>query len=141
MFPKDVMCAHKNWRMIADLMELWPRNVWEIGPGVHGNPTSILVLDAFPGYISDELKVKLARNNCKSVVISDGMTSQLWPHDISVNKQLKDLRKEHDTRLLSANLPPTSSVKIKRTFTSNLEGWVSAFWKNMVEEGVKHMFK
>jgi hypothetical protein len=55
----------------------------------------MLVLDAFRGHLSEELKVTLERKNCDLVVIPGGMNSQLQPLDVSVNKPFKDyLRKE-----------------------------------------------
>jgi hypothetical protein len=46
----------------------------------------MLVPEAFCGYLSEELKVKLERKNCDLVVISRGMTSQLEAFDILINK-------------------------------------------------------
>jgi molybdopterin biosynthesis enzyme MoaB len=46
----------------------------------------MLVLEAFCGRLSEELKVKLERKNCDLIVISGGTTSQLEALDVLVNK-------------------------------------------------------
>jgi hypothetical protein len=45
--------------MTVDMMEDWVKNVWERRPGALRKPPSMLVLDAFRGHLSEELKVKL----------------------------------------------------------------------------------
>jgi hypothetical protein len=92
--------------MTVDLMEDWVKNVWERRPGALRNPPSMLVLNAFRGHLSEELKVKLQRKNCDLVVIPCGM-SQLQPLDVSVNKPIKDyLRKEYK----AWSLPSTNTT-------------------------------
>jgi hypothetical protein len=44
----------------------------------------------FQGHSSAEPKVKLERKNNNFVVMPDGMTCQLQPFDVSVNKPLRD---------------------------------------------------
>jgi hypothetical protein len=50
--------------MATDLMEDWMKNVKERRPGDLRNPPSMLVLDAFRGHVSEELKFKPERKNC-----------------------------------------------------------------------------
>jgi hypothetical protein len=102
----------------------------------------MLILDAFRGHLSDELKVELERKNFNLVVVLGGMTSQLQPLDVSVNKPFKDyLRKEYEAWLLSKNLPLTPSGKIKRASASELAEWVSAAWKKIAGKTVEQSFK
>jgi hypothetical protein len=44
----------------------------------------MLVLDTFHGHLSEELAVKLERQNCDLIVIPEDMTSQIQPPDVSV---------------------------------------------------------
>jgi hypothetical protein len=50
----------------------------------------MLVLDAFHGHLSEEIKVKLERKDWDLVVIPSGMMSQLQPLHVSINKPSKD---------------------------------------------------
>jgi hypothetical protein len=57
-FPKHVIVrAQKNGWMTVDLMEDWVKNVLKRCPGALHNPPDMLVLDAFRGHLSEELKV------------------------------------------------------------------------------------
>jgi hypothetical protein len=143
MFAKDVIVrAQKNGWMTVDLVEDWVKNVWERYPGALQNPPSTLVLDAFHGHLPEELKVKLESKNCDLVVTPDGMTSQLKPLDVSVNKPFKDyLRKEYEAWLLSENLPLVPSGKINRASASKLAKWVLATWKKIAGKTVEQSFK
>jgi hypothetical protein len=128
--------------MAVDLMEDWVKNVWERRSGAPRNPPSMLVLDVFRGHLYEEMKVELERKNCNLVVILGGITSQLQPLDVSVNKPFKDhLRKEYKAWLLSENLPLTPSGKIKRASASKLAEWVSAAWKKIAGKTVQQSIK
>jgi hypothetical protein len=95
----------------------------------------MLVLDAFCGHLSEELKVKLERKNFDLVVIPGGMTSQLQPLDVSVNKPFKYYsRKEYEVWLMCENVPPTSSGNVKRASASELAGWVSVTGKKIAKK-------
>jgi hypothetical protein len=76
----------KNGWMTADLMENWVKKVWERHPGGLRNPPSMLVLDVFHRHLPEQLKVKWERKKCDLVVFPDGMTSQIQPLGVSVNK-------------------------------------------------------
>ncbi|EEC14034.1 hypothetical protein IscW_ISCW021825 [Ixodes scapularis] len=57
--------------------------------GEHSGTESMLVLDAFCGYLTPELKTELGSINWGLVVVPGGMTSVLQPLDVSVNKPFK----------------------------------------------------
>jgi hypothetical protein len=102
----------------------------------------MLVLDAFRGHLSEEMKVKLDRKNCDLVVIPGSMTSQFQQLYVSVNKPFKDyLRKEYEAWLLSENLPLTPSGNIKRASASKLAEWVSTAWKKIAGKTGEQSFK
>jgi hypothetical protein len=46
---------------------------------------------AFLGYLSDIIRNRLRNKNNNLVIISSGMTSQLQPLDVSINKPFKHL--------------------------------------------------
>lgn len=142
-FPKDVIvCAQKNGWMTSEMMDNWIDVIWNRRPGALRNPCNILVIDAFKGHTSEQIKKKLQNKNCDLVVIPSGMTSQLQPLDVSVNKPFKDyLRQEYEAWLFSENLPLTPSGKIRKAPASKVAEWVSAAWHKIPEVIVQRSFK
>lgn len=132
-FPLDIVvrCNPKGW-MTSDLMVDWINSVWNRRPGATRHLRSMLVLDAFKGHLRDDVKDELKKRSCDLVVIPGGMTSQLQPLDVSVNKPFKNLvRHEYENWLLSGNLPLTTTGKIKKAPVSTVAHWVSNAWKKI----------
>lgn len=71
----------------------WIRTVWCRCPGSLLNLSSILVLHAFCGHLVDAVKKLLGDVVTHLVVIPGGMTSQLQPLDVCINKLFEDWRK------------------------------------------------
>lgn len=142
-FPNDVIIrANQNGWMTADLMTEWIRIVWHRRPGGLRRPRNMLVLDAFKGHLTDSVKEELKRSNTDLVIIPGGMTSQLQPLDVSVNKPFKSyLHQAYDEWLLTDNLPMTPSGKIKRASASTVAGWVSWAWRQIPSDMVEKSFK
>ena len=61
--------------------------VWNRRPGFSCNPPYMLVLDAFKGHLTEFVKKMLKESCCDLVVVPGGLTSQLQPLDLSLNKQ------------------------------------------------------
>lgn len=142
-FPKDVVVrAQKNGWMTNELMEDWVKIIWNKRPGALRNPSSILILDAFRGHLTDNIKSNLAHKNTDLVIIPGGMTSQLQPLDVSINKPFKDyLKKEYESWLWMDNHPLTPSGKIKKAPASKLAEWVSNAWNKISNSVVEDSFK
>jgi hypothetical protein len=70
-------------------MEDWLECVWEHHPGALSKPQSVLAVDAFHGHFSCRIRNRLRNRNIDFVIISIGMTIQLQPFDVSVNKPFK----------------------------------------------------
>lgn len=142
-FPKDVIIrAQKNGWMTGEIMEDWAKSVWNKRPGALRNPRNMLVMDAFKGHLTDPLKNKLRRNNCDLVIIPGGMTSQLQPLDVSINKPFKDyVKREYENWLHLEKHPLTPSGKIKKASASKIAEWVSVAWKKVSNETIIHSFK
>jgi hypothetical protein len=68
--------------------------VWERRPGALSKPQSMHAMDAFPGHPSSRIRNRL-KDNTDLVIIPRGMTSQLQPPDVSVNKPFKHLVNKH----------------------------------------------
>jgi hypothetical protein len=76
-------------------MEDWLGCVWERRPGALTKPRSMLAIDAFHGYLYNRIKNNLRSKNTDLVIIPSGMTSQLQPLDVSINKPFKNLICKH----------------------------------------------
>ena len=142
-FPKGavIRAQEKGW-MTNELMVDWIRCVWLRRPGALLNLPNMLVLDAFRGHLTEEVKSILKRNKTDQVVIPGGMTSQLQPLDVSINKPFKDnLRRHYDAWLSRDDLAITPAGNIKRASLSQVTSWVLAAWEEIPEAMVAKSFK
>jgi hypothetical protein len=74
----------------------------------------MLAMDAFRGHLSSGIRNRLRNKNINLVIIPTGMTSQLQPLDVLINKPSKHLaRKHYDAWLNKDNHILTLSGKIK----------------------------
>lgn len=75
----------------------------------------MLVLDAFRCHLDQRIKNKLAACNTDLVVIPGGMTSQLQPLDVCLNKPLKDkMRALYTDWLINERHDFTAGNRMKR---------------------------
>jgi hypothetical protein len=132
-FCKDIIVqVQKNAWMTSELMEDWLGCVWECRPGELSKPQSMFAMDAFHGHLSVRIRNKLRNKNNDLVIIPSGMTSQLQPLDVLINKPFKHpLCKHYDTWLDKSNHIRTPSGKIKRASASIIVEWISKAWKEM----------
>ncbi|KAM7295706.1 pogo transposable element with KRAB domain [Ixodes scapularis] len=92
----NIRCNEKGWINSA-MMREWIRVMWDNRPGAAFKIPSMLVLNAFRGHLTDEVKNTIREAKSDLVVIPGGMTSQLQPLDVCINKPFKD-RCEENTR-------------------------------------------
>jgi hypothetical protein len=82
--------------MTSDLTKDWLLVVWNRRPGALLRKRRMLVLDAFKGHLTPEVKATITGGsiNTDLVVIPGGVTSQLQVLDVVVNKPFKDHLKQ-----------------------------------------------
>lgn len=142
-FPRNVhiRCNEKGW-MTEELFLDWLKTVWCRRPGALLSRRSLLVLDAFRGHLTEGVKKKLQDDQTELAVIPGGMTSQLQPLDVCLNKPFKDhVRRLYSEWMASDSIALTPSGRLKRASPSMLAQWVADAWSAIPEEMVAASFK
>lgn len=141
-FPPGVIirAQTKGW-MTEELMQDWLEYVWAQRPGGLRKVPSLLILDAFRGHLTESVKNKVKELGSQMAVIPGGMTSQLQPLDVCVNKPFKDLlREQYEKWLASENLQLTPAGKIKKASPFKVAEWVKFAWDSTDKELVRRSF-
>lgn len=141
--PKGLVirCQEKGW-MTTELMVDWLATVWNRRPGALLCKRAMLVLDAFKGHLTPEVKKKITALKTDLVVIPGGMTSKLQVLDVVVNKPFKDhLRKQYSDWLLEGGHAFTPSGKIKKPSVSLMCEWILSSWHTISPDSIIKGFK
>uniref|UniRef100_A0A131XQ93 Putative pogo transposable element n=1 Tax=Hyalomma excavatum TaxID=257692 RepID=A0A131XQ93_9ACAR len=141
--PKNVIvrCQDKGW-MNEDLVLDWIKSVWCRRPGALLSFPSILVLDAFRCHLADSVKKLLRDCGTELVVIPGGMTSQLQPLDVCVNKPFKDaVRRCYAEWMRSGEPAVTPTGRLKRASPATICKWIVDAWASIPEDLVRRSFK
>lgn len=142
-FPKNVVirCQDKGW-MDESLVLDWIKSVWCRRPGALLGFPSMLVLDAFRCHLADSVKRLLRDSRTELVVIPGGMTSQLQPLDVCINKPFKDhIRRLYMEWMRSGEPEVTPAGRLKRTSPAMLCAWIAEAWACIPEALVCRAFK
>ena len=135
--PKDVIPhgiyvhVHSKGWMDGEGMKLWLEKVWSKHPGGLLKKPSLWVCDLFKAHVTESTK-GWPLNWRRITVIPSGLTSQLQPLDISVNKLFKGFMHEEWAKWIEA---PTHNVtlagRVKRPSISNVGEWVKNSWQQV----------
>ena len=79
----------KDGWMDGEGMKLWLEKVWSSCPGGLLKKPSLLVCDQFKARVRESTKSLATKLKTHLAVIPGGLTSQLQPLDVSVNKPFK----------------------------------------------------
>jgi hypothetical protein len=92
----------------------------------------MLAVDAFHGHLTDRIRNRLRNKIITLVIIPSGMTSQLQPLDMSINKPFKHLVcKHYDAWLNKDNHILAPSDKMKGASLSIVVEWIPKAWKEV----------
>ena len=123
-------------------MKLWLEKVWSKHPGGLLKKPSLFLCDQFKAHVTESTKRLATKLKTHLAVISGGLTSQLQPLDVSVNKPFKGFMREEWTKWTEA---PTHRVtptgRVKRPSISNVWEWVKNYWQRVKSETVVKSFK
>ena len=84
------MHVHEKGWMDENGMMLWISRIWHNCPGGLFKKKACLVYDMFKAHLMDSIKTALSKLNTDIAIIPGGLTSQLQPLDVSINKPFKD---------------------------------------------------
>jgi hypothetical protein len=102
---------------------------------------NMLAMDAFRGRLSDRIRNRLKNKNNDLMIIPSGMTSQLHPLHVSINKPLKHaVCKHYDPWMKKDSHILTPSGKIKRASASITVEWISKAWKEVLVSVISKSF-
>ena len=80
--------------MDGEGIKLWLEKVWSKCPGDLLKKLSLLVCDQFKAHVTESTKSLATKLKTHLAVIPGGLTSQLQPLDVSVNKPFKGFMHE-----------------------------------------------
>nr|AHN53440.1 DDE superfamily endonuclease [Nuttalliella namaqua] len=131
----------KGW-MDENGMRLWIDKVWSKRPGGLLKKSSLLVLDQFRAHITETTKKNFKEVKTQIAVIPGGLTSQLQPLDVAINKPFKVLmREEWNTWMAAGNHDLTPTGRMKRPTITQVCEWVKRSWDSVKEDIVVKSFK
>ncbi|KAH1185488.1 hypothetical protein KIL84_018237 [Mauremys mutica] len=148
-FPKEkipsgiqVHVHPKGW-MDKEGMRLWIRNVWEKRPGALLKKPSLLVLDSFRSHLTEPTKREFQMCKTEIAVIPGGLTSQLQPLDVSINKPFKAFMREEWNKYMcdESQHEVTKSGRMKRPGISKVCQWIKTSWDAVKEDIIIKSFK
>jgi hypothetical protein len=100
--------------MDENSMKVWLEKVWAKRPGGLLKKPALLVCDQFKSHVTEATKRRVKDLNTQLAVIPGGLTSQLQPFDISINKPFKAFMREEWTKWMDDphyDLTPTGRMK------------------------------
>ncbi|CAI5769472.1 pogo transposable element with KRAB domain [Podarcis lilfordi] len=147
-FPKEVIPreivvhVHEKGWMDENGMKVWVEKVWSKRPGGLLKKSALLVLDQFRAHISETTNKCFKEAKTHLAVIPGGLTSQLQPLDVSINKPFKVfMREEWNKWMAAGNHDLTPTGRMKRPTITQVCEWVKTSWHLVKEEIVVQSFR
>ncbi|KAG8236486.1 hypothetical protein J437_LFUL016634 [Ladona fulva] len=131
----------KGWMDEAG-MKLWLQNVLVRRPGGLLRKPSLLVWDQFRAHRTETIKNKVRELKTQIALISGGLTCQLQPLDILVNKLFKQKARERWNKWIGdPHHDLTPSGRMKQPSISEVCEWVKKSWEDIKAEVIVKSFK
>ena len=123
-------------------MKLWLEKVWSKCPGGLLKKPSLLVCDLFKAHVTESTKRLATKLKMHLAVIPGGLTRQLQPLDVSVNKSFKGFMHEEWAKWIEARTcPVTPAGRVKWLSISNVCEWVKNSWRQAKSETIVKSLK
>ena len=120
-----VVHVHPRGWMNVDGMKLWIRKVWCARPGGLMKRKSRLVFDLFRAHLVPGVEGKFREENTGICVIPGGLTSQLQPLDVYLNKPWTEWLMD------KTNHDFTPSGLLKKPSIYFMCVWIKEVWKGL----------
>ena len=125
-------------------MKLWLQKVWSKRPGGLLKKPSLLVCSQFKSHVTESTKRLATKLKMNLAVIPGGVTSQLQPLDVPVNKPFKRFTLMHEEWAKWVEAPThhvTPAERVKRPSISNVCEWVKNSWQRVKSETIVKSLK
>jgi hypothetical protein len=141
--PGVVVHVHDKGWMDEAGMKLWINRVWERRKGALLKKSSLLVLDQFSSHLKNSVKEKLRQGNTELAVIPGGLTSQLQPLDVSINKPFKVYMREEWNKWMMDETQHEFTPKgaLKLPTIKQVCQWIKQSWSTVREDIIVKSFK
>ncbi|KAM7308052.1 uncharacterized protein ISCGN_011687 [Ixodes scapularis] len=126
-----VVCAEDNFWMNSHLVDDWLKIAWENRPGAMLVRRSMLVLDAFWGHNTKEVKTHLADDKTDLIMIPGRMMSVLQPMDV---------KRMYTEWIAEEQYDLTSTGRICKPDIAVLCKWIINAWKAIPAEMIRKSF-
>ena len=101
--PRGVIIhVHDEGWMDENGTKIWIEKVWSTRPGGLLRKPALLVLDQFRACITEATKKRFKEEKTHLAIIPGGLTSQLQPSDVSINKPFKVFMREEWNKWIAA---------------------------------------
>uniref|UniRef100_A0A3P8P7R4 HTH CENPB-type domain-containing protein n=1 Tax=Astatotilapia calliptera TaxID=8154 RepID=A0A3P8P7R4_ASTCA len=142
-FPAGIIIKanEKGW-MDEEMMKEWLREVYErrLGGFFHASP-SLLICDSMRAHLTADVKKLVKQMNCELAVIPGGLTKELQPLDICVNRPFKvRLRAAWKRWMTDVDHSFTKSGRQRRASYATICQWIVDAWANMSDGTVVRAF-
>ena len=133
-FPSNIIIKtnSKGW-MDEKLMIEWLKEAYVKWPdGFFHIQQSLLVFDSIRAHITDTMKVHVQKTNWKLAVIPGGLTKNLQPLDIGINRSFKlNMRNAWEKWMTEGEHSFTKTGQQRRASYSVLCQWIVDAWKKI----------
>mgnify|MGYP003623222955 FL=1 len=137
-----IVHVHEKGWMDESGMKVWIEKVWGRRNGALLKKKAFLVLDQFRAHLKESIKQRFQECNTELAVIPGGLTSQLQPLDVSLNKPFKVfMREEWNKWMMDASVHQlTPKGALKRPSISQVCEWVKTSWSKVNEQTIVKSF-
>ncbi|XP_013880698.1 uncharacterized protein LOC106529748 [Austrofundulus limnaeus] len=143
-FPAGVVIKanSKGW-MDEEKMSEWLREIYVKRPGgfFHTAP-SLLIYDSMRSHITDNVQKQVKRTNSVLAVIPGGLTKELQPLDVGINRAFKArLRTAWEQWMTEGEHTFTKTGRQRRATYATICQWIVNAWADISDSTVVRAFK
>ena len=143
-FPAGVIIKAnpKGW-MDEEMMSDWLREVYVKRPdGFFHKSPSLLIYDSMRAHLTDVVKAKVKKTNSELCVIPGGLTKELQPLDIGINRPFKaKLRVAWEYWITDSEHTFTKTGRQRRANYATICQWIMGSWSKISVSTITRPFR